>query len=860
MTNIATLGYYACHRAALFPMPAGAKAPIGIVASWQRDHSADPAQWARWRVENPGCNFGVVASASRLVIVDVDVSEVGRDAAWAAWVDWCASHRISDPPSPHVQSARGGWHFYFALPAGVDPATLTQRRLADHIDTRVEGFTVAAGSHYLGAPYVLLSDAPPHPAPAPLLAALTRATPARPSAALVTGTRDPGDVAALIRWLADRDGFTAYDDWFQLGMALKVEFGDAGLDLWRLSHDATVTADIEQSKWASFDANPTGQSVTLATFLAKAHAAGWRGSVRKSTAALFDGVAAIAHAAGAALPGQAAPLPMVAGQAVLTEHAAPILTDFLTATTDAPLRPNSTDYPDIPASLVEHGLYGALRDVVARVMAMAESGAKMARTVDALAVLQLVHVDTYDAIERRCTALGAPLPSRKIKLAASALSDRVERAFVKNDDWIYDAKGIPEANNSDNVTVFLGITCTEIRWNAWLERAEIRGFDGLYGEWTMIDDSIVAKMRTRGNRTKTRFVPAKEFFWESLLALAAENTVDPALEALAAAQKAWDGVPRLSIWLARACGVPCDPYHQAVARNIIGGMVRRIRQPGCKHDFMPVFFGPQGNLKSTMAATIALDPAWFSDDVLLGDASKELVLSLAGKCVVEIGEMGMRGSANPNHVKAMLSRQVDRGRTAYARTVSERPRRNIFIGTTNDEDPLVDPTGNRRFLPVRVTGEIDIAWLHANIGQLIGEAATAEAAGADFALPREVWAAAAEHQEAARSGSDIETMLTEWFAPTERTAALSYITASDLVTLSIAAGWRSNGAHSARGAIMKRLRFRIENLTVDGKRTRAWVRGAEVRPAEIVRDGVRYMVGGDPGRPVVRLGMASVPK
>lgn len=692
-----------------------------------------------------------------------------------------------------------------------------------------------------------------YPAPNALIQHCTRSAPRRDANVPAAGTQDVGDVAALVKWLHERNEFDAHDPWVSMGMALKIALGDAGRDVWEMTR-TDATDDVIESKWDSFAAEPTEQSVTLATWIKRAREIGWTGSVRKSTSALFDGVAALAKSAGATLSGSVAPMPMMAGQIELTRIGTPILEEFLSATSDAPTRPASSDFPTLPASMSDHGLYEPLRSCLARIIALAESKGKMGRTEHAAAVLQLVHLDTYEAIERRCAALGNPLPSRRIKLAAASLSDRVERAFVKNDDWIYDAKGFPEANNSDNVAVFLGITCTEIRWNAWLERAEVRGFDGQCGDWTMLDDAIVAKLRTRGNRTKTRFVPGKEFFWESLIALAQQNTVDPALDRLATLQAAWDGVPRLATWLSKACGVPCDPYHQAVSRNIIGGMVRRIRQPGCKHDYMPVFYGPQGYLKSTMIAMLAIDPKWFSDDVLLGDASKELVLSLAGKSVVEIGEMGMRGAANPNHVKAMLSRQVDRGRTAYARAVSERPRRNIFCGSTNDDDPLQDPTGNRRFLPVRIASEIDIEWLRANMPLLVGEAAAAEAAGADFALPRSVWGAAAEHQEAARAGSDIETLLTDWFAPRE---GISYITASDLVALSMSAGWRNSGAHSARTAIMKRLGFREDSILLNGKRTRMWVRGLAAKPGDVVRTGVRYLVGADgAGRPVVRLGMA----
>jgi putative DNA primase/helicase len=164
---------------------------------------------------------------------------------------------------------------------------------------------------------------------------------------------------------------------------------------------------------------------------------------------------------------------------------------------------------------------------------------------------------------------------------------------------------------------------------------------------------------------------------------------------------------------------PADDVHRWI-RNLIGGMVLRARVPGCKFDFMPVFYGMQGSSKSTLAAILADMGRTslggikaglgqnFTDNVMFGDAAKELVLSLAGVLVAEIGEMGTRSNTNVAHVKAMISRPKDEGRTAYARAVTKRKRRNIFIGTTNDDQPLTDPTGNRRFLPVHVRQAIDL--------------------------------------------------------------------------------------------------------------------------------------------------------
>ena len=658
------------------------------------------------------------------------------------------------------------------------------------------------------------------------------------------GELDPADIAGVVAYLAERDEFAAYEAWLRAGMALKLACGDEGFDIWQSTFDGTVTDAVAQSKWRSFEDKPEPGSTTLLSLIARARELGWRGSVRKSTAAMFPNVALPA----ASNTGPAGGMPMMAGQQRLTEIAAPILTDFLANTADR-RPPRVTDYPTLPGSMSSHGLYEPLRAAIERVIAVTEHGPKMFKydreaVTEPLAVLQVVHADTFDAIRRRVAAFGCELPDRKIKHAAAALLERVDRTFVSG-NWELDFKGNIEADNPDNVTAFIGVIGCELRWNAWRERMEIRGGNDpelTWREWTYVDDTIVAKLRTRAMRTKTRFRPAKEFLWESLLALAHKSTIDPVLDRLAELQAAWDKTPRLVTWLSKVCGVPDDAYHRAVARNIIGGLVRRARHPGIKHDTCAVLCGPQGTGKSSLAKIIAFDPEWFSDSILLGDAAKELVLLLAGKLVVEISEMSARNSANANGIKAMVTRDVDAGRTAYARAVTERPRRNIFLGTTNDDEPLSDPTGNRRFMPVRCEQEINLAWLRANIGQIIGEAATLEASGDDFAIPRDVWTIAAEHAELARSLSDLEIRLNDWLTETPHTA-VAYITAADLSEVCELGGLR--GSNAARSAIMKGLGFKRVKVYFGGRQAWVWFRGPEVLPRTIERDGARYHIGRD---------------
>lgn len=880
ITTTDSLAYYTAHGAALFPIPAGSKAPGPAsfwsvdggqhAASFKHDHSRDPAIWQRWRTEHPGCNFGVVAFASGWIILDIDTSpkegiedpiaaaDAGRAEAWQLWSDLCTSWGLPGPLAPHVQSARGGWHAYFSLPPHVDPATLRQPdAIKARINVRCIGYVVAAGSYYDGTAkgeqsghYVLFPDtAPPHPCPPALLEHCTRIE--RTISATPPGSRDKGDVAALLTWLAERDAFADYESWFQIGMALRLEYGDDGFDLWQLTFNDDPRTPIDAAtKWASFSTEPNAQSVTLNSFLSKAHSLGWRGSVRTSAKRMFDGVAQLAAAAGASLfsgmptpSGSAAPsstgVPMMAGQEVLCDLATPILQDFLAATADAPSSPLSTDYPILPPAMVGHGLYSLLNDAITRIVALADDAKKWksSRVTRALAVLSVTHQDVFESLCRRLEASGRTINSVKIKLAATSLADGVQRVFVKQDDWIYDAKsGMPESDNPDNVATFLGILSAELRWNGWLNRAEIQGFE--WQTWQAVDDVVIAKLTTRAFRTGTRFRVADGFLKQTLLALAHLNQYDPVVDRLAALQ--WDGTPRLCVWLSATCGVPCDPYHQSVGKNVIGGMVKRARHPGAKHDEVMILIGPQGTMKSTMCRTLALCDDWFTDSVSFEGSPQNIIPQLFGKLVVELSELDGMAKQEVKHVKAFITRQSDNVTLKYKAFASDFARRCIFIGTSNEDNPLVDMTGNRRFLPVRVPAEINMTWLRANVEQLVAEACAMEARGADFSIPREVWGLAGQHQEAARSVSDTEERLTEWFGATQFTAN-AFITKADLVELCEFAAWKN--IHQLRGMVMKRLGFHEAVPYIGGIKTKVWLRSDQVMlPKHIEKQCVRYMV------------------
>jgi hypothetical protein len=150
----------------------------------------------------------------------------------------------------------------------------------------------------------------------------------------------------------------------------------------------------------------------------------------------------------------------------------------------------------------------------------------------------------------------------------------VQRAFVKQDALGHRHQGAARVGQSRQRVAALGIIGAEIRWNAWLNRAEIKGSSGRVGA---IDDVVIAKLKMRFLRTGTRFRVGDEFLETLLWPSRTRTSIRPRHRAHQWARLG--PTPRLVTWLSYTCGVPCDPYHQAVGKNVIGGMVKRARRP-----------------------------------------------------------------------------------------------------------------------------------------------------------------------------------------------------------------------------------------------------------------------------------------
>jgi len=233
-------------------------------------------------------------------------------------------------------------------------------------------------------------------------------------------------------------------------------------------------------------------------------------------------------------------------------------------------------------------------------------------------------------------------------------------------------------------------------------------------------------------------------------AVAHDSEYDPLIDWLDGIE--WDGEERIDRWLTTYLGVQPGEYTDAVGRAWLISAIARCYEPGCQVDHILVVEGPQGARKSSALRVLAGDE-WFSEMALI-PTEKDGLIAVHGPWIIEWAELVGHGRAESEALKAFISRRVDRFRPPYGRVMGDFSRRCVFAGSTNDTEYIADPTGARRYWPVRAAEvcHIDVAALARDRVQLWAEAKAAYRRGDHWWLDDDTEAIACTEQADRQEG------------------------------------------------------------------------------------------------------------
>jgi predicted P-loop ATPase len=261
-----------------------------------------------------------------------------------------------------------------------------------------------------------------------------------------------------------------------------------------------------------------------------------------------------------------------------------------------------------------------------------------------------------------------------------------------------------------------------------------------------------------------------------VLRLARQNEYHPIREYLISVDGAHEGDTSILDSLATRYFGATEEIFNVYMKKFLIGAVARVLKPGCKVDTVPVLQGKQGEQKSSFWEALAgrgTDGSkWFDDS--LGDCGdKDEKMKLYRCWFMEWAELEhIFRRKELGAVKAFLTSSVDVLRVPYGRSVDEFPRQSVIVGTSNEDDFLADPTGDRRYWVVPVRKEIDIEGLKKERDQIW-------AAALDLYLQGEKWWLTKQEQALSTRAND------EWRSDDPWSDAIaSYVKNFEFVTVS----------------------------------------------------------------------------
>ena len=305
--------------------------------------------------------------------------------------------------------------------------------------------------------------------------------------------------------------------------------------------------------------------------------------------------------------------------------------------------------------------------------------------------------------------------------------DNLKDAIVDNSEENVDKDG---KELSDNIMRMIGFLCKkyDFRYNSVMKFTEYRPKDKDYWGYQPVDARVQKRMTLEVQLANIRvsIKDVRNYLESDLL-----STYNPVEDFLFKCAGKWDGKDYIRA-LART--VPTDnPYWEDWFYTWFLAMVDQWRSYSHRkygNSVAPLLISKQGYNKSTFCRSLVPpELQWGYNDNLVLSEKRQVLQAMCQALLLNLDEFNqISPQVQQGFLKNIIQLPSVKMKPPYGSHVQEFPRMASFIATSNMEDILSDPSGNRRFLGVELTGPIDVSQLP-NYEQLYAQALAALQAG-----------------------------------------------------------------------------------------------------------------------------------
>ena len=283
---------------------------------------------------------------------------------------------------------------------------------------------------------------------------------------------------------------------------------------------------------------------------------------------------------------------------------------------------------------------------------------------------------------------------------------------------------------SDNILSMIGFLCKkyDFRYNSVMKFTEYRPKDKDYWGFQPVDARVQKRMTLEVQLANIRvsIKDVRNYLESDLL-----STYNPVENFLFKCMGKWDGKDYIRA-LART--VPTDnPHWEDWFYTWFLAMVDQWRSYSHRkygNSVAPLLISKQGYNKSTFCRSLVPpELQWGYNDNLVLSEKRQVLQAMCQALLLNLDEFNqISPQVQQGFLKNIIQLPSVKMKPPYGSHVQEFPRMASFIATSNMEDILSDPSGNRRFLGVELTGPIVVSQLP-NYEQLYAQALAALQAG-----------------------------------------------------------------------------------------------------------------------------------